>query len=162
MAHMINFVGMRPFCPKGDLRSDPRCPGSGTFEGTRHMAELNLVPIVESGFALVPISGAPPKVRFTGNGDSEAIAPLARFLRQLHSELLLHHLTQVNIDLGDLYFMNSSCLKNFVSWIHKVDTEGKPYEITLLTNPRLQWQQRSLAGLQKLAPTIVSIAEVSL
>ena len=125
------------------------------------MTELNLVPIVESGFALMPVPGAPPKVRFTGNGDSEAIAPLARFLRQLHSEMLAHGTTAVRVDLGDLYFMNSSCLKNFVSWIHKVDTEGKPYEITLLTNPRLQWQQRSLATLQRLAPTIVSIAEVA-
>lgn len=125
------------------------------------MTELNLVPIVESGFALVPVAGAPPKVRFTGNGDSDAIAPLARFLRQLHAELVLHHLTQVNVDLGDLYFMNSSCLKNFVSWIHKVDKEGKPYEITLLTNPRLPWQQRSLVTLQQLAPTIVSITEVA-
>lgn len=133
-----------------------------TFEGPKFMTELNLVPIVESGFALLPVPGAPPKVRFTGNGDSDAIAPLARFLRQLHTELVSHHLTQVNVDLGDLYFMNSSCLKHFVSWIHKVDTEGKPYEITLLTNPRLQWQQRSLGSLQQLAPTIVFIAEVAL
>ncbi len=122
------------------------------------MAELNLPHIVESGFALVPVQADPPQIRFTGNGDSEAVGPLARYLRQLHTELLGNHCTTVSVDLRELYFMNSSCLKNFVSWIYKVDTEGKPYEITLMANARLQWQQRSLATLQRLAPKIVTIS----
>ncbi len=121
------------------------------------MADLNLPHIVEIGFALVPVQADPPQIRFTGNGDSEAVGPLARYLRQLHTELLGNHCTTVSVDLRELYFMNSSCLKNFVSWIYKVDTEGKPYEITLMANARLQWQQRSLATLQRLAPKIVTI-----
>lgn len=123
------------------------------------MTELNLPHIVESGFALVPVPSDPPQIRFTGNGDSEAVGPLARYLRQLHSELLVKHCTTVSVDLRELYFMNSSCLGNFVSWIYKVDTEGKPYEIKLMSNSRLQWQQRSLATLQRLAPSIVTITE---
>lgn len=123
------------------------------------MTELNLPRIEEKGFALQAFDQDPPLVRFTGNGDSEAIAPLERFLRQLHTELLDKRCISVSVDLHELYFMNSSCLKNFVAWIYKVDTEGKPYEIQFLTNPRLHWQQRSLATLRRLAPTIVSIAE---
>lgn len=121
------------------------------------MTELNLPHIVESGFALLPVQADAPQIRFTGNGDSEAVGPLSRYLRQLHTELLGKHCTTVSVDLRELYFMNSSCLKNFVSWIYKVDTEGKPYEITLMANARLQWQQRSLATLQRLAPSIVTI-----
>lgn len=123
------------------------------------MTELNLPGIEETGFALKVVNADPPLIRFTGNGDSEAIAPLDRFLRQLHMALLNKHCTAVSIDLNELYFMNSSCLKNFVAWIYRVDTEGKPYEIQFLTNPRLHWQQRSLATLRRLAPTIVSIAD---
>ncbi len=126
---------------------------------TPYMTELHLPQIEETGFALKVCNADPPLVRFSGNGDSEAIAPLERFLKQLHGELLAKHCHAVDVDLNELYFMNSSCLKNFVAWIYKVDVEGRAYEIRFLANPRLHWQHRSLATLKRLAPKVVSIAD---
>lgn len=123
---------------------------------------LSLSAIRANGFALVPVLDAPvPTVKFTGNGDAEAIAPLDRFLKLLHKNLLDEKSTAVHVDLADLYFMNSSCLKAFVSWIYKVNTSGKPYQIHLQMNPRQPWQRRSLEPLQRLAPAVVILDEVS-
>jgi len=122
---------------------------------------LSLPRIEEQGFQLAPVDSDSPKVRFAGNGDAEAVPVLDEFLRKLHEELVMKRALDVRVDLGDLYFMNSSCLKAFVSWIHKVNTTGRPYAIRLLMNSRQQWQMRSLATLKRLAPAVVTIEETA-
>lgn len=114
---------------------------------------------VTNGCRLEPVEAAVPTVQFSGNGDMEAVTPLEYFLSQLHTELVSEKHRTVEVDLTELYFMNSSCLKQFVSWIHKVDTGNKAYRIQFVTNPRLHWQSRSLATLKRLAPTTVTIRE---
>lgn len=123
---------------------------------------LTLSAIREKGFALVPLPEATvPTVKFSGNGDAEAIAPLDRFLKLLHKNLIDDKSTSVRVDLADLYFMNSSCLKAFVSWIYKVNTTGRPYQIHLQMNPRQPWQRRSLEPLKRLAPAVVVLDDNS-
>jgi len=121
---------------------------------------LTLSAIRANGFALVPIPENPvPTVKFSGNGDAEAVAPLDRFLKLLHKNLTDDKSTDVHVDLGDLYFMNSSCLKAFVSWIYKVNTTGRQYQIHLQMNPRQPWQKRSLEPLKRLAPAVVVLED---
>jgi len=122
---------------------------------------LSLPRIEQQGFQLAPVDSESPKVRFSGNGDADAVPFLDEFLKKLHEELLMKNAIDVRVDLGELYFMNSSCLKGFVSWIHKVNTNGRPYAIRLLMNSRQQWQMRSLATLKRLAPAVVSIEETA-
>jgi hypothetical protein len=123
---------------------------------------LTLSAIRGNGFTLVPApDAAVPTVKFSGNGDAEAIAPLDRFLKLLHKNLTDDKSTNVTVDLGDLYFMNSSCLKAFVSWIYKVNTTGRPYQIHLQMNPRQPWQRRSLEPLKRLAPAVVFLDDLS-
>lgn len=116
----------------------------------------SLPPIRTESFSLVfSDTGSGPALRLSGNGDGEVVTPLDRTLKQLHEELAFSGARAVIVDLGDLYFMNSSCLKAFVSWIYKVRTSGKPYQIRMQLNPRQRWQQRGLEPLQRLAPAIV-------
>jgi hypothetical protein len=123
---------------------------------------LTLSAIRANGFALTPLpESSVPAVKFSGNGDAEAVAPLDRFLKLLHKNLIDDKSTQVQVDLADLYFMNSSCLKAFVSWIYKVNTTGRPYQIHLQMNPRQPWQRRSLEPLKRLASAVVFLNEVS-
>jgi|SRR5690606_15924924 len=123
---------------------------------------LKIPALNESGFALLPVEdSATPYFKFTGNGDTEAVAPLGRFLDLVHEDMRNGAHEHVAVDLTELYFMNSSCIKGFVSWIYAVKTCGLPYSITLQMNPRLQWQARTFATLQRLAPEIVSIQEIS-
>ena len=117
---------------------------------------VSLPTVTKDGFRLEVVAGAGPEVRFSGSGDMEAVADVKRFLKLLHAELSTEKAAEVRVDFAELYFMNSSCLKAFVTWVHDVDTQGRPYAIRFLTNPRLHWQRRSLATLQRLDPKWLS------
>ena len=107
---------------------------------------IRIPSIVEDGFSLELVNDSnPPTVAFKGTGDSQAVEPLNRFLSSLHDRMRVAQTRQVNVDLTDLYFMNSSCLKSFISWIHQARTDGAKYRICLQVNSRLAWQKRSLA-----------------
>ena len=120
---------------------------------------LNLPTIAEQGLTLAPVDADGARVRFSGAGDTEGVAVFERFLALLHDEVVAHGLKQIAVDLEQLTFINSSCLKALVSWIYKVDTGGRPYTIVLLRNPRMHWQKSSLSTLQRLAPQVVSIQD---
>ena len=121
----------------------------------------NLPELRTDSFSLVfAAAGGVPVIKLSGNGDAEAVSPLDRTLTQLHQKLVAEAATSVVVDLGDLYFMNSSCLKAFVAWIYKVRTNGSPYRIRLQLNPRQRWQRRGLEPLQRLAPAVVFLDEI--
>jgi len=115
--------------------------------------------VEEEGLELGPVPGAPGRYRFAGTGEAEGAAVLDRFLSQLHQKALARELREVTLELTELEFINSSCLKAMVAWIYKVDTEGRPYKIRLLRDPSLHWQRTSLATLQRLAPEVVTIED---
>jgi hypothetical protein len=124
---------------------------------------LNVLPIEGEGFSIITLGEMnPPTMKFSGNGDSAAVEPLDDYLNQLHAALLQKRSRSVAIDFTQLYFMNSSCLKAFATWIHEVNTTGRPYSVTLQMNPGLNWQKRTLRALGRLAPAVVSISEVTL
>ena len=106
--------------------------------------------------------GVVPTIKLTGTGDAEAMPPLDRFLKLVHKDLVDDRRGAVAVDLSGLYFINSSCLKAFVSWIHKVKTADRGYQIRLLMNPRLSWQRRSLEPLKRLAPKVVVLEELDI
>lgn len=123
---------------------------------------LNLPTIAEQGLTLAPVDAPEARVRFSGAGDTEGVALFERFLGLLHADLVASGTAQIAVDLEQLTFINSSCLKALVSWIYKVDTSGRPYKIVLLRNPRMHWQKSSLSTLQRLAPQVVSIKDAAL
>lgn len=126
------------------------------------MKVLLISSVVKPGFSLEPwIDGDRLVVKFCGNGDMTAIAVIASFLKALHTEAMRLEVHEVVLDFRELYFMNSSCFKAFVSWIDTVKNEAKGYQIRFLTEPDLQWQRRSLEALRRLAVGVVSVEPVS-
>jgi hypothetical protein len=123
---------------------------------------LNLPTIAEQGLTLAPVDAEGARVRFSGAGDTEGVAVFERFLALLHEHAVASGIKRLAVDLEQLTFINSSCLKALVSWIYKVDTSGRPYTIVLLRNPRMHWQKSSLSTLQRLAPQVVSIEDGAL
>jgi hypothetical protein len=115
--------------------------------------------VEEEGLTLGPVRGATGRVRFAGTGEAEGAAVLDRFLGLLHEQAVSRELREVSIELWDLEFINSSCLKAMVAWIYKVDTEGRPYKIRLLRDASLHWQRTSIATLQRLAPDVVIVED---
>jgi hypothetical protein len=126
------------------------------------MTTLEIEPVSREGFSLSPVvDGCRLIVRFSGNGDMDATSILNQHLLVVHREAVSHQLDEVVFDFHELYFLNSSCLKAFVTWIHTVDSEGVPYKIRFLSNPNLHWQRRSLDALHRLALDVVTIEQLA-
>jgi len=126
------------------------------------MTHLDLSPLVREGFALKPNLDADALVvQFTGNGDMEAVDPLAAYLKLVHRSAVELRVSRVAFDFSDLYFMNSSCFKAFVTLIDTVSrSDPRAYAVCFLTNPRIHWQRRSLEALRYLAPKVVEVEPI--
>ncbi len=121
------------------------------------MSRIDVPAFGNEEFWMGPVEGVLPSVRFTGTGDMEAAGELSQFLSLLHEAVMQSQAKNVVFDITELYFMNSSCLKELVVWINKLNTQGRPYTVSFRTNPRLKWQSRSLSTLQRLAPAVVHL-----
>jgi len=99
------------------------------------------------------------QVSLTGTADLTVKSQLDHFLREVHSEAQRCLAEEVTVDVRQLEFMNSSCLKCLVWWISTVQEqpgEGK-YRIVFVSSPSVYWQRRSLNALACLANEIVTI-----
>ena len=99
------------------------------------------------------------QVNLTGTADLTVKSQLDRFLRDVHSEAQRRLAEEVTVDVRQLEFMNSSCLKCFVWWIRTVQEQpgdGK-YRIVFVSSPSVYWQRRSLNALACLANEIITI-----
>jgi hypothetical protein len=128
------------------------------------MPALELAPLVHTGFQLTPrLEDQVLVVNFAGNGDMSAVEALGRYLKHVHQEAVSQKVSEVSFDFRDLYFMNSSCFKAFVTWIDLASrADEHAYVIRFLTNPRLHWQRRSLEALRCLSPNVVRVEPLKL
>ncbi len=98
-------------------------------------------------------------ISLTGNADLNVKAQLDGFLVAVHEEARRLAVTDVEVDVRKLEFMNSSCLKSLVGWISRIQDEpqGKQYRVLFRSSPQLFWQRRSLHALSCLASDLVSV-----
>lgn len=120
-----------------------------------------LLPIVrESDFsASAQVEGPTLQAVITGNADLNVKTHLDQFLLSIHQYALAKSIGEVTVDVRNLEFINSSCLKAFVTWISSVQAQPseQQYRIVFLSSPRLHWQRRSLHALSCFAADLVSI-----
>ena len=98
-------------------------------------------------------------VNLSGTADVTIRNHLDHFLREVHQEAQRCRAEEVTVDVRQLEFMNSSCLKCLVWWVSTVQeqpAEGK-YKIVFVSSPSVYWQRRSLDALACLADDIISI-----
>jgi len=122
---------------------------------------LAVPPVKLAGFmAEATRSSLPIDVRMTGNADSLVLADLENFLRKLHSETCRSGAAEVHLDVSELFFMNSSCMKLFVSWftqLRELDPVQQ-YRVVVQSSPKLHWQARSFDALRYIANGLVTIS----
>ncbi|WP_438003809.1 hypothetical protein WME89_33820 [Sorangium sp. So ce321] len=124
------------------------------------MSSLRVEPVVMDSFGIEPaLRDDTLGVKLTGTGDMAAVAPLDMFLKDMHSEALRLRVSAVEFDVRALYFLNSSCLKAFISFISRLGSQGLRCKIQFLTDARLGWQRRSLTALERMSPELVSIVD---
>lgn len=103
------------------------------------------------------------RVALAGTADVRAIELLARLLPELHAHAQATAAKRVEVDFRALEFMSSSCFKTFVSWITTVQdqTAERQYRITLVSNPRVHWQRRSLYALSCFGGPLITLHTVA-
>lgn len=98
-----------------------------------------------------------------GTADLRVAGELDQVLQCVHDQAVSRHLRQVDVNLKELEFMNSSCFKSFVSWIGRLQElpEGQQYRVRLLSDPNVIWQKRSLQALSCFAANLITVEHVS-
>jgi anti-anti-sigma factor len=121
---------------------------------------MNIRPVEDIDFTAKAESGPSLVVTLVGNADLNVKAELDRFMTAVHEEARRVGAKEVVVDLKELEFMNSSCLKSLVWWISSVHdlAAANQYRITFVSSPAMYWQRRSLSALAGLATGLVSIS----
>jgi hypothetical protein len=99
------------------------------------------------------------EVRMNGNADSLVLDVLERFLRDLHKEACRAGISEVKLDIRELYFLNSSCMKLLVTWFTSLREleSAKQYRVVVYSSPKLHWQRRSFDALRYIADGLVTV-----
>lgn len=125
---------------------------------------MALAGLTREGFAIVPCQvGDEVHVAFGGSADKEAEPLLPGYFRLLHTEVLRLGVGLVVVDIRELYFINSSCLKSIVMWIDLLNgtSSVERYRIRFVKDPKLQWQTRSFDALHRMCIEYVSVEDWS-
>ncbi len=124
------------------------------------MRQLNLMPVLMEGFSIrASLESSALKIVLRGSADMEARPSLSQFVPQVHAEAERLAVSEVLVDVHELYFINSVCLKSLVVWIDLIanSTAAARYKLTFLVDSHLHWQDRSILALQRMAPDIVQV-----
>jgi hypothetical protein len=111
--------------------------------------------------AVACTSGNTMTLTLVGTADIVAQPSFNQLLGRLHNACEQANVRQVNVDLIQLEFLNSSCFKSFITWIVALRRlpEEQRYHIRFRANPDLDWQ-RSLQAISYFGGDLVSIEQV--
>jgi hypothetical protein len=103
--------------------------------------------------------GSRLNVHLWGNADLRAKEALDALMVSIDQEATSAPVDEVVVNLRELVFMNSSCLKALVTWLSNVQRRPptQQYKIRFLREPAAHWQVRSLGALAAFAPGIVQV-----
>lgn len=124
------------------------------------MATATLANVRHPSFnATLAVESSSLRVSLAGTADLVVQQQLATFLDAVHACATEHMVSRVLVDVNELTFINSSCLKCVVTWIFKVrgDERARQYQIVFLTNHTTPWQERSFHALSCMCTELVSI-----
>jgi hypothetical protein len=99
----------------------------------------------------------------SGCAETAAADALGQALDGIHHDAMAGSARSVVADLRGLEFASSSCLKQFVTWLKRVQLleAERRYKIVFRANPAHSWQRRSLGALADYAAGCVEISEAS-
>jgi hypothetical protein len=124
------------------------------------MSTMAVAPIESTEFrATIQPQGNTLQLYMWGNADLRVKDALDDFLTKVDGQAKTGPVDEVVVDLRELLFMNSSCLKALVTWLSAVQRKPQPeqYKIRFLRQPDAHWQVRSLGALAAFAPGIVQV-----
>jgi hypothetical protein len=136
----------------------PLCPWC--VRGGGVMGTLNVEGVTEQDFtAAAQLEEGGVSAVLAGNADLRSRQSLGGFLTSLHSAVERLGVGEVTVDLRQLRFMNSSCFKNFITWITTLQemSPERQYRVCFISDPTMHWQKRSLHTLSCFGQGLITV-----
>jgi len=104
-------------------------------------------------------SATSTQVVLRGDANLDAVDALRAALSEAHARTVADGCAEVIVDVRQLEFMNSSCLKKIVAWLESVETlpPESRYRVRFLSDPAIRWQKRSLHALESFSVGFVTV-----
>ena len=96
-------------------------------------------------------------LKLIGSADNATASGLAKLFDDLHFDLLGKQATQVTVDMRDLDFLGTACVKELLGWIEKLEDLSERYAIKLRSNPTIAWQRTTLPALSCFDTALVTV-----
>jgi hypothetical protein len=96
-------------------------------------------------------------LRLVGSADNATAPGLANLFGDLHEELLAKKAKQVTVDMRDLDFLGTGCVRELITWFKQLEGIIGRYTIKLRSNPAIAWQRNTLPALTCFDTTLVSV-----
>ena len=80
-------------------------------------------------------------------------------LQRLHRAVIEGGLREVQLDVRQLRFVNSSAMRVFFNWLRWIQQEpaDRRYKISVISDPTVSWQRLSLPTLRGRAPEVLEL-----
>lgn len=125
------------------------------------MSELGLKREVHDKLTLEPVlTGGKLQVNLSGLCDSFAVKPLGAYLERVAAEVGRLGLATVAIDVTRLSLLNSSSLKQFITFLRPMKSGESKCKVEFVVDDQSPWQRRCLAALARMCPNAVSLRDV--
>lgn len=96
-------------------------------------------------------------LRLIGSADNATANGLANLFGDLHDELIGKKAKQITVDMRDLDFMGTGCVRELVAWFKQLEGIVGRYTIKLRSNPAIGWQRNTLPALACFDTTLVTV-----
>jgi hypothetical protein len=122
--------------------------------------QLRLEPVTREGYSIVPrLEERRLFLKLSGTFDMTSAAALQSYLDQVQNEARNQQLLELVADVTEVYYLGSSCIKAFVTLTVGLQHGTAGMLLRILTNPRLDWQDRAFSVLARIAPDRVLLEQ---
>ena len=123
--------------------------------------KLSLEPMTREGHSVVPrLEDRKLHLKLSGTFDMTSATALQIYLDQVQSETRKLQILELVVDVSEVYYLGSSCIKSFVTLTVGLQNGTAGMLLRVLTNPRLDWQERAFSVLARIAPQRVLVEQV--
>ena len=122
--------------------------------------KLTLLPVTREGYNIIPrLEDRKLVLKLSGTFDMTSANALQLYLDQVSTEARRQQALELVIDVVDVYYLGSNCLKSFVTLTVGLQTGTAGLLLRVITNPRLDWQGRAFSVLARIAPQRVVVEQ---
>lgn len=123
--------------------------------------KLSLEPMTREGHSIVPkFEERKLMLKLSGTFDMTSASALQIYLEQVQNEIRKQQVLELVIDVSEVYYLGSSCIKAFVTLTVGLQHGTAGMLLRILTNPRLDWQERAFSVLARIAPDRVVVEQM--